>query len=240
LPLSPSIQAVLFDAAGTLIELRESVGETYARVARDHGVDLPAWRLDDAFGRIFAQAPPLVFPEARESEIDAAERDWWRAIVRGTFLATDSTTRFDDFTGFFDALYAKFSAPECWRARDGCHAMLAELRRRGMAIGVVSNFDRRLHGLLAGLELSPLVDAVVLPSDAGAEKPAFAIFELALARIGADAATSVFVGDSQIDDIDGARDAGLRAVDVASLADLGCLPDRLDRLAPAPPPGAHR
>jgi putative hydrolase of the HAD superfamily len=227
----PRIETVLFDAAGTLIELRESVGTTYARVAREHGVDLPAWRLDDAFRRIFPQAPPLVFPEATAAEIDACERQWWRAVVRSTFLATDSTACFEDFDGFFDALYAEFSRPETWCPRRGCHAMLAELRRRGIALGVVSNFDRRLHALFASLELASLVDAIILPSDAGAEKPAPEIFEFALSRLGAVASATVFVGDSDADDIRGARALGMRTIDVTSLANFDDFPDRLGQLA---------
>ena len=228
---TPRIETVLFDAAGTLIELRESVGAVYARVAREHGVDLPAWRLGDAFRRIFPQAPPLVFPEAAGAEIDACERRWWRAVVRSTFLATDSTACFEDFDGFFDALYAEFSRPETWCPRRGCHAMLAELRRRGFALGVVSNFDRRLHALLAGLEIAPLVDAIVLPSDAGAEKPAPEIFEFALSRLGASASATVFVGDSDVEDIRGARALGMRTIDVTSLANFDDFPDRLGQLA---------
>ena len=37
-------RAVAFDATGTLFEATESVGEVYARIARDHGIELPAWR----------------------------------------------------------------------------------------------------------------------------------------------------------------------------------------------------
>ena len=55
-----TIRAVLFDAAGTLIELAESVGETYARIAERFGVALPASRLDDAFYRVWASAPPMM------------------------------------------------------------------------------------------------------------------------------------------------------------------------------------
>ncbi|MBW2289234.1 MAG: HAD-IA family hydrolase [Deltaproteobacteria bacterium] len=228
---TPRIETVLFDAAGTLIELRESVGTSYARVAREHGVELPAWRLDDAFSRIFPQAPPLLFPEATGAEIDACERQWWRAVVRSTFLATDSTARFEDFDGFFDALYTEFSRPESWCPRQGCHAMLAELRGRGMTLGVVSNFDRRLYALFAGLELASLVDAIILPSDAGAEKPAAEIFEFALSQLGATASATVFVGDSDADDIRGARALGMRTIDVTSLANFDDFPDRLGKLA---------
>ena len=229
-PLS-EIRAVLFDAAGTLIEPREPVGETYARMARPYGVALPARRVDDAFRRILRQAPPLVFPDAIAAETSRRERDWWRAVVRSTFLATDSTVRFSDFDAFFDALYGAFSEPDAWSCTPGCREALTELRARGLSTGIVSNFDRRLHGLLEGLTLAPLLDTVVLPSDARVEKPDPRIFQLALERLGTPAAASVFVGDSAEHDLAGAHAAGMRAIDVGSLATLCELPDRLGALA---------
>ena len=51
---------MLFDAAGTLIELREPVGETYARVARKHGLALPPDRLEAAFRVAFTTAPAML------------------------------------------------------------------------------------------------------------------------------------------------------------------------------------
>jgi putative hydrolase of the HAD superfamily len=230
-----AVRAVLFDAAGTLIETREAVGETYARMARDHGVDLPAWRVDDAFRRIFRQAPPREHSAAEPAEIDRRDRAWWRALVRSTFLAADSTIRFSDFDAFFDALYRAFAEPAVWRRRTGARRALRELRSRGVATGIVSNFDRRLPALLAGLELAPLLDIVVLPSDAGALKPDPRIFAWALERLGVPAAHSVFVGDQAIPDLDGARAAGLRAIDVGSLATLCELPDRLGALPSGDP-----
>lgn len=229
------IRGVLFDAAGTLIQPRESVGETYARVAGAHGVALPAPRLDDAFRRSFRRAPPLVFPAASAAEIDLSERDWWRAVVQSTFRAADAGVRFADFDAFFDDLFHAFSLPDAWSCRPGCRAALRALKARGLATGIVSNFDRRLRRLLAGLKLAPLLDVVVLPSDAGAEKPDLRIFRLALDRLGAPAASCVFVGDSAEHDIAGARAAGMRAIDVASLATLADLPDRLGALATADP-----
>jgi putative hydrolase of the HAD superfamily len=191
---------------------------------------LPAKRLDDAFRRSFARASPLVFPNATPATIADHERSWWHAVVRSTFRAADPSVRFDDFEGFFAALYAEFSRAGSWRLRPGCRAMLGRLRDRGLALGVVSNFDRRLHALLADLEIAAFFDSIVLPSDAGAEKPDPAIFGFALARLGASAAEAVFVGDSQAEDIHGAHAVGMRAIDVTSLADLDEFPDRLSQL----------
>jgi putative hydrolase of the HAD superfamily len=221
---------VLFDAAGTLIELREPVGETYARLARAHGVDLPAWRITDAFARIHRRARPMVFPGTPPGEIAQAEQRWWREIVRGTFLATDGTARFPDFDAYFESLYRTFARPEAWRRRTGSRAALATLRARGLATGVVSNFDQRLHQILEGLDLDGLFDVVVLPASVGAAKPDARIFHVALERLGRRAAEAVYVGDDREHDLEGARAAGLRAIDARALATLAELPSRVEAL----------
>lgn len=217
------IRAVLFDAAGTLLAPREPVGESYARLARRYGVTLSAWRVGDAFRRIFAQAEPMVFPAAAPEEVDALERAWWRSIVRATFLAADSAQRFSDFDAFFEQIWARFAAAESWRARPGSHELLARLCARGLRTGVVSNFDRRLPRILEGLGLAAHLDAVVLPSDARAAKPDRRIFTMALERLGVAAAEALFVGDDAQRDLEGARAAGLQAVDATVLATLSDL-----------------
>ena len=70
------IRAVLFDAVGTLLELREPVGETYARAAEAHGLHISARRIGDAFQEIVAGAPPMVFPALPLVEVAAREREW--------------------------------------------------------------------------------------------------------------------------------------------------------------------
>lgn len=213
------VAAVLLDAAGTLIRTREPVGETYARIAREHGVAIPAWRLDEAFARVLRSAPPM--PPGP----DDAERAWWRDVVRATFRAADQMQRFADFEACFAALYDHFARPDAWRAAEGAQAALAELRAAGRRVAVASNFDHRLPAILAGLALVP--DRVWLPRDAGVAKPDPAFFARACAHLGVAPAAAVAVGDDPIDDLVAARRAGLTAIDVATLASLAALPARI-------------
>jgi putative hydrolase of the HAD superfamily len=217
------IRAVLFDATGTLLAPREPVGESYARLASEYGVALSARRVGDAFRRIFVQAEPMVFPEATPEEIPALEREWWLRVVRATFLAADSSKRFSDFDAFFERLWARFAAPDSWLLRPGSRELLARLRARGLRTGVVSNFDRRLPEILEGLGIAAQLDAIVLPSDARAAKPDRRIFALALERVDVAAAEALFVGDDAQRDLEGARAAGLQAVDATALATLSDL-----------------
>lgn len=224
------IRAVLLDAVGTLIAPQEPIGETYSRVAAAHGVAIDAWRIGDAFRRVFAKAPPPVFPDAPPDEVPARERAWWRAVARSAFLAADSAQHFVDFEACFDELWRTFASPGAWCAAPGAAEALAGLRKSGRRTAVVSNFDRRLPGILAGLGLAAGLDACVLPADAGAAKPDPRIFRTALARLGARAAEAAFVGDDRELDLEPARALGLRTVDVASLATLRDLPARIDAL----------
>ena len=193
-------------------------------------MDLPAGRLQEAFARIFAGAAPMAFPDDPEERRPARERAWWRDQVRATFRAADSSASFRDFDAFFDALFAYFARASSWVARGGAFPALDALRGRGLRLGVVSNFDHRLPGILEGLGLARAFDAVVLPVAAGTAKPDPRIFALALERLGVPAGVAVYVGDDPERDLRAARSAGLHALDVGSLDSLERLPGRLAAL----------
>jgi putative hydrolase of the HAD superfamily len=90
--------------------------------------------------------------------------------------------------------------------------VLGELRARGHALAVVSNWDVSLHDVLASTGLSDLVDAVVTSAEVGAAKPDVAPFEAALAAVGGRAGDAWHVGDTFAEDVAGALAAGVRAV----------------------------
>jgi putative hydrolase of the HAD superfamily len=218
------LDAVLLDAVGTLIRPREPIGETYARIAREHGVALPAWRLDDAFARVLRGAPPMPSGDA------AIERAWWRDVVRATFRAADQMQRFADFDACFDDLFAHFARADAWLAMPDAREALAALRASGRRLAVASNFDARLPAILAGLDLAGFFDLVWLPRDAGVAKPDPAFFAGACERLGVPPHAAVAVGDDPIDDLAPARAAGLAAIDVRELASLGALAPRIAAL----------
>lgn len=217
-----NFRAVMLDAVGTLIRLREPVGATYARVAREHGVAIPAWRLDDAFARVVRAAAPMPPGD------DAAERAWWRDRVREVFRAADQMQRFGDFEACFDALFAHYARADAWVAAPDAAGAIEALRAAGRRVAIASNFDHRLPAILAGLGLAP--DLVWLPRDAGTAKPDPAFFARACERLGVAPAAAVAVGDDAARDLEAARRAGLAAIDVASLASLGALPARIEAL----------
>ncbi len=224
------LQAVIFDAAGTLIRLRESVGETYARFAREAGVEVPPSRLDEAFGRVFAAAAPNVHPGTPMRDAVALEKRWWWELVRGTFRAADGMVIFDDFDAYFERLWEHFGTARAWELMPGAAEALPVLRERGYLLAVLSNFDQRLRPLLQELEIHEHFEAVTLPSDANAAKPERQIFDICLKRLGIANHHCAYVGDHAVEDLEGSKTAGLHPIDVTRLATLLDLPPLLEAM----------
>lgn len=101
------------------------------------------------------------------------------------------------------------------RVLPGALELLADLRARGLRVGVLSNtaFSReamdaylRAQGLLAA------IDVVSYSSEIGWRKPRVQAFRAALSRLGARPAETAFVGDNPEADIAGAINAGISAI----------------------------
>jgi putative hydrolase of the HAD superfamily len=206
---SSRVKAIFFDAAGTLFTVNGSVGEIYAHLAREHGKEVSVSDLESGFRRCFAGAPPMAFPEASTDQILVLEKQWWRSIVHNVFAPLGSFPRFADY---FEALFAYFAQTEAWQLYPETLATVTALADRGFHLGVISNFDSRLFGLLDGFALTRFFDPIVISTHAGAAKPEGAIFTRALARHGFRPEETLHVGDSLHADILGARAAGITPV----------------------------
>ncbi len=111
-----------------------------------------------------------------------------------------------------DVLLVSLLAALRFHAYGDAAPTLAALRRRGMRLAVVSNWDVSLPAVLRDVGLGDHVDAVLTSAQTGAAKPDPAIFAAALAAVGVGAADAVHVGDSLEHDVAGARASGLRAI----------------------------
>jgi putative hydrolase of the HAD superfamily len=237
------IDLVCLDAAGTLFHLRGSLGALYAEHALAHGL-APATalpdRLERRFHQRFSEMPrPAYRPGDREFN-DCVDRDWWRLLVERVFAGLGPM----DFEAFFDEIYALFADAAVWQLYPEVPPTLATLRRVGLKLAIVSNFDSRLFPVCEGLGLLPAVDAIVIAAEAGAAKPDPAMFHAVLRHFDARPDQAVHVGDSSSEDALGATGAGLRAVhlqrkgdtlaadlppEVPVITDLSALPDLLIR-----------
>lgn len=109
-------------------------------------------------------------------------------------------------------VYDEFGDAARWRAYDDVAAAFERLAKRGIAVGIISNWDRRLEGLLGGLGLGGYLSTVVSSASVGLHKPDPRIFELACERLGVSAKDAAHVGDHHYADIVGASAVGMTPV----------------------------
>ena len=76
------IEAVTFDAGGTLIEPWPSVGEVYAAVAREFGIECSAARLNAQFVNAWTTRSGFKY-----------SRDEWHEVVRDSFLGVSEVSQ---------------------------------------------------------------------------------------------------------------------------------------------------
>ncbi len=200
-------KAVFFDAGGTLFHPYPSVGEIYRDVARRYGTDVKASQIESLFHEAWLTRDGLSHLNSHSSE--KIEKDWWRSLVLEVFSQVAEIERFEDF---FEELYDVFARPEVWHLYNDTLTALEALRRCGIEIGIVSNWDSRLFQLCEGLGLGRYVKFILASAVFGAAKPSPKIFQEALRLAGVEAHEAVHVGDSLVDDVQGALAAGIAAI----------------------------
>jgi putative hydrolase of the HAD superfamily len=189
--------------------------------AAKYHIDVTAEEISERFRSCFESAPKLAFPDATEGSIGALERGWWKRLVADIFQPWSPMARFDDF---FDELFTYFAQPEAWTLYPEVNETLSALERRGLVLGVISNFDSRLVQILHGLGVGPSFRDIFVSSRVGYAKPDTQIFHAVLERYGLKPEESFHVGDSEINDRQGATNAGLRGL----LVDRRKAPDAAD------------
>lgn len=200
---------ISFDAAGTLIQVAEPVGRTYATFAARHGLRVEEAPLKAAFRAVWGALPARLWPEGARSPDD--DKSWWHALVREVFASALGTpVEAQTLDPLFEELYAWFARPGAWVVYEDVMPALVNLAQDHQFC-ITSNFDRRLHSILAGHGLDRFFPHVILSSEVGASKPHRRMFDAALQATGAVAEESLHVGDDPVCDIEGARVCGWQA-----------------------------
>lgn len=202
-----NFKAIFFDAGNTLFHPYPSVGHVYGEVASRYGCRAGADEIESAFRRVWVKHDGLTSLDGGLDE--NAEKGWWRGLVREVFAGFGGV---ENFERFFEELYDVFASSRVWRLYPEVTGVLAELKKRKIPLGIVSNWDSRLFGICEGLGLAPYFDFVLASAVFGAAKPDPAIFREALRRANVGGRQAVHVGDSLKDDVAGAHAAGIEVI----------------------------
>ena len=199
------VQAVVFDWFGTLAQWPDGPASNYESIFLSHG-----HRIDpDVFERYHARWDGIDHAEHSTSRV--AYLEWTR--LRLSELAEECGVPEGQRSALVDAVIDLDSQGPMVTFPETI-AVLGELRRRCVAVGVCSNWGWDLDVALASTGVAPLVDVPVTSARAGCRKPHPAIYESVLAALAVEASETIFVGDSWEPDVLGPIRAGMTSVHV--------------------------
>lgn len=189
-----SVKAVLFDLDNTLTDRRESIANYARQFASDFVGQLGMIRMDE-LERIMQIGDGGGYRPKAELFTELAALLPWRTAPTVADLG--------------EHWYAV--SPICMQPRAELHTVLAELKGRGIRIGIITNGQTDVQKATISA-LCIAMDVVIISEAAGFKKPAPEIFQLALEELSIDASTAWFVGDHPLNDVVGASTAGLTAI----------------------------
>jgi FMN phosphatase YigB (HAD superfamily) len=193
--------AVLFDFGHTLFDTiapAACVAEFYDASGRfvDEASFASGWEAARLRSR-----QPAELAKGRDLSADAHRRCWLDLLAPLDDLAPELA----------EFVYGFECSPRGWRPYPDAEPVLAELRRREIRVGVVSDTGWDIRPVFVAHGLDTYIDSFDLSYEHGAAKPDPRLFESACAQLDVVASRALMVGDSWL------TDGGAAAIGVSTL-----------------------
>lgn len=190
MPVSkPTVEAVLLDIDGTLVDSNYVHVDAWSRAFREAGHEVPSWRVHRSIGMDGSKLLETLVGSSDSAVAQEAKK------LHGEYYA--------DASSDLEVL-------------PGARELLADLNSRGVTVVLATSApESELSTLRDLLDVEDSVAVVTSGEDAEVAKPEPDIVAVALERAGVEAAHAVMVGDS-VWDIESAGRAGVRAIGVRS------------------------
>ena len=204
------IRAILYDAGRTLVRPRPDLPEIWEFLERQLGVDLAREREMPDVGHFFYARLGQDGMGAYDS--DERARSFWTSYYVGVLEEAGVDLPEEELVGAGNAVYDWYQQPEQWEPYPEVLEALDRAHDRGLTQGVVSDWGTELVQLLHAHQVTRHLDFVVASAAVGTAKPHPDIFRYALARADLKPSDVLYVGDSYVSDVLGARTVGIAGV----------------------------
>jgi len=184
---NPAFTAV-FDAVGTLIFAQPSIAEAYRNAAMRFGWSGGVAEVEARFGTAFKST------SGREHDLvtsEAIQHVRWREVVGRVFSELPQTT----VDSIFAHLWDHFAQPTSWAIYPDALDAIKLLDANQIRWCIASNFDARLHQVLAGLPELAHCHRVFCSSEVGFDKPSPDFYYQIEQSLGLNSTQLIMIGD---------------------------------------------
>lgn len=206
------LEAVIFDLGGTLVYRRKDSNEliraghqAMANYLVGEGFDVERDDIERVSNGIYDAYASF----AEKSFIELDSHLLYSAILDQLGIIDHNE---DLIKGTINSFYSPFV--DDFHIFPDVKRVLSNLREKGLKIGLVTNNHSRVFHLrlLEKFDLRKFFDAIAVSSSVGIRKPNKRIFLHCLKMLGVNNKNTIFVGDSPLHDIQGAKNAGIRSI----------------------------
>jgi putative hydrolase of the HAD superfamily len=206
-------KAVIFDYIGTLVNCKgytmESSKEHLYSALATEGFEISKDNFLAAYASAHEKYRIIRYEQLREvtNAVWVAE-----ALCNLGFKVSADDCRIKAALNIFFKAYI-----DTFEMREGAKKLIKQAKQQGK-VGLISNFTHApvIYSSLRHLGICEFFNAVVVSEENGWRKPSPKIFQDALKKLQVTADHAVYIGDSPIEDIKGAKQVGLKTVFVPS------------------------
>jgi len=214
--LSP-IKAVIFDFIGTLTNLRGynlEASRTISKMKLHRAIVKTGFKVDPkSFSKAYTQAYEKYRIIRYQELVEVTNAVWISEALNNLGYKTTpdepqvKTAVNISFEDYLDSLELR-----------QCTKRILKTISADYKLGLVTNFTYApvIHAGLRKLDINQFFNAILISDEVGWRKPHPKIFNEALKRLRVSADETVYVGDSPLEDIKGAKATGMKTIFVSS------------------------
>jgi HAD superfamily hydrolase (TIGR01549 family) len=208
-----TLKAVIFDYIGTLVNCKgysmSASEDTLHSALAAQGFETEKKQFLDAYNLAHQKYRRVRYEEHRE----VTNAVWVSEALRS--LGFDVSEEDAHMKAALNVFFQAFI--DTLELRAGAKKLLDQTISR-CRVGLISNFTYApvIHKSLRRIGISQYFSVIVVSEENGWRKPSGKIFQDALSRLQVQAEDAIYIGDSPIEDIQGAKEAGLKTMFVPS------------------------
>ncbi len=194
------IKKIYLDVGDTLLYLNVPPGSIYLDILKKNGYiqdTVEPSLLKNAFSKAWSEMNEKSDTSYRDRyRIHRDGKDgWWKELIHVFLKIVNGEDLNLPTDAVYQEIFQKFDDETLWKIEPTFFELLERTEKAGISLGIISNWDLRLRGLLERKNLTKYFSPILISAEFGYEKPSELIFKEAEKLSNCKAEELVYVGD---------------------------------------------